>query len=73
MKQVTFNDGKNKIYKIITWKFAYNSARKKYWEFFAIDRIHFQRRIIETQEVINPILDRNHRHKIFTERFCKQL
>lgn len=73
MKKVTFNDGKNIIYKIIAWKFAYSSARKKYWECFAIDRLYFQKRIRKTQEVIDPILEKNHRHKIFKERFYKQL
>lgn len=69
MKKVTFNE-KDKIHLLVAWKFAYKSSRKIYWEVFARDRAHFQRRIAELSYVINPILDITHRHKIYNHRFC---
>lgn len=69
MKSVSFNENKNKVYVLITWKFAYNSARKKYWEFYAIDRIRFRRRIQLISQIVNPVLDQVHRYKIYKERF----
>lgn len=73
MKKVTFNEQYNKTYKLYTWDYAYKSARKKFWEFFAIDRMRFKNRINVTACVINPILNCEHRYKVYLERFNKTL
>lgn len=68
-KKVTFNEERNQIHHLITWSYAYNSSRKKYWQFLAVDRFRFQRRIEETSKFLDSVLDKNHRCKIFKERF----
>jgi Phosphatase-1 catalytic subunit binding region len=67
--KVRFCEGRNEIHPMIKWTSAYRMARKKYWEFFAIDRVRFYHRIQETAEIINPVLDCNHRLRIYIERF----
>lgn len=69
MKKVTFNEKNNQVHHLVTWSYAYKSSRKKYWEFFAVDRLRFHRRIEEASNILGPILDTNHRCKIFNERF----
>lgn len=69
MKKVTFNENKNKVKVMVTWRLAAKLARKKFWEFFAIDRIRFKTRVEKIGVVIEPILDYNHRKKIYGERF----
>lgn len=71
MKTVSFNEKKNKIYLLFTWNYAYQAARKKYWEWFAVNRQHFKLRTDKLSETINPILLPNHRNKIYQTRFNK--
>lgn len=68
MKKVHFAE-EDRIYVIGAWKFAYNSCRKKYWEYFAIDRIRFIKRINNTSIIIEPILKKEHRDYIYEMRF----
>ena len=44
MKKVRFNDCITTHY-MIAWDFAYKRCRQKYWEYIAVDRFRFQRRI----------------------------
>ena len=61
--RVTF-DPKPTIYVQYAWQFAYQQARKSVWEQDARDRGRFARRIIETERILSPILDRLQREKI---------
>lgn len=70
MKKVTFREY-NDTYVLVVWSFAYRESRKKYWELFAVDRIHFQRHINHLSKIISPILDKAHRCRIYNERFIK--
>jgi Phosphatase-1 catalytic subunit binding region. len=70
MRKVTFNEKDNKIHILVAWQFAYNESRKRYWETFACDRERFQRKIAELSNIINPVLNSSHRHKIYIQRFC---
>lgn len=69
MKKVTFNTENNKTYFMVTWNFAYQSSRKRYWEFLSIDRMRFNRRVEKISNIISPILENNHRCNIFNDRF----
>lgn len=64
MKRVTFNENMNTIHHIVAWNFAHRHARNVYWEYVAIDRMRFQRRIRESANIIDQILDVTHRQKI---------
>lgn len=48
-----------------TWNYAYRAARKGGWEQIARDHDRFQRRIREIESIIRPVLNMNHRQKIF--------
>lgn len=68
MKKVTFNEHYNRVHNLITWNYAYRSSRKIYWEFMVVDRLRFYRRVETVSNILDPILDKNHRCKIFNER-----
>lgn len=68
-KKVVFNERDNKVHYIVAWSYAYNSARKKYWEYFVIDRIHFRRRVENMSFIISPILENKHRAEVYNNRF----
>lgn len=69
MKKVSFNEKKNRVKIMVTWKLAHEQARKKYWEFFAFDRLRFRNRIDNISVVLSPILNCNYRKKMYFERF----
>lgn len=52
-----------------TWNYAYRAARKGEWEMYARDRERFKLRIQRVALTLNPILDREHRQKIYEKRF----
>lgn len=52
-----------------TWNFAYRAARKGPWETFVRDRERFKIRIQRTAVILDPILSREHRQRIFESRF----
>lgn len=70
MKRVTFSDS-IKIQHTYVWDFAYREARKSDWQFAAIDRLRFKRRIMDMGLVLNHILEEEHRQKMFESRFAK--
>lgn len=53
-----------------TWSYAYRAARKGEWEMYARDRERFKLRIQRTALTLNPILQREHRQKIYEKRFA---
>lgn len=68
MKKVTFN-GKNKVFTLVAWNFAYREARKSDYLTVYINRLHFQRRIQLCEEKMTQIFSNVHRAKIYNERF----
>lgn len=44
---------------IFTWSFAHRLARQGKWHIAAIDRMRFQRRIEQTQNILDPVLLRH--------------
>lgn len=57
------------IHLMCAWTFAYKQARKGDWEMATRDRCRFQRRIEETREMIDRILESNHRGSVYQSRF----
>jgi len=45
------------------------SSREKYWEYFAVDRLHSRNRVFQIEETISKVLDSLHREHIFSARF----
>jgi len=68
VKKVTF-DPKPKVYVQYVWPFAYQQARKSEWEKYAHDRDRFTRRIIESTNNINPVLNSLHRERVFASLY----
>jgi len=68
VKKVTV-DPKPKFYIQYVWQFAYQQARKSEWEQYARDRDRFTRRIIESEHIINPVLNRLHRERVFASLY----
>ena len=62
-KEVTFTSIPT-IYVQYVWRFAYQQARKSEWEQYARDRDRFTRRIIESEHIINPVLNERHRERV---------
>ncbi len=48
-QKVTFDD-KVIIHLTYTWMFAHKQARERYWEYMAVDRLRFKRRIDDFEE-----------------------
>ncbi|XP_073847783.1 protein phosphatase 1 regulatory subunit 15 [Musca autumnalis] len=69
-KKVRFNT-KPVVHVMHTWNYAYRAARKGNWEMYARDRARFKMRIDRTANVLNRILEPEHRQKIFEQRFAK--
>lgn len=67
-KKVTFNL-KPVVHTMIKWDYAYRAARKGPWEQMARDRFRFNGRISSYHLILDPILQVDHRVRIWTERF----
>lgn len=67
-KLVTINDSP-KVYYLVKWSFAYRQARISEYQKHYSDRMRFERRIIQTEIILYPILKSEHRTKIYFERF----
>lgn len=70
-RELQFDMAKNKIYNMIVWSYAYQQARKGHWQTVAVDRCRFERRITETNKVLENILKTDHRMRIYKERFSQ--
>lgn len=70
MKRVVINEDKNTIRFLIHWEFAHRRARQQcnFQQLWA-DRVRFERRIDNTEKILNPILTKEHRNYIFNARF----
>lgn len=44
------------VHPMIVWNFAYRQARKGSWEADALDRLRFQKRVKELDEILTPVL-----------------
>lgn len=64
-----FNESKNEVHEIIAWKYAYRQCRVNVCEQTARDRARFQRKIQGLADTLNEILTKEHRNKIYFERF----
>lgn len=58
-----------KVNYIVHWNFAYRAARKGPWETYALDSYRFKSRIKTVENILKPILCKNHRDFIFKQRF----
>ena len=54
-KKVTFNE-EIQVFHLCVWKFAYREARKSLWINESIDRMRFECRIKQMEDLLNPIL-----------------
>jgi len=68
VNRVTF-DPRPTVYVQYVWQFAYQQARKSVWEQYACDRDRFTRRIIESEHIINPVLNSQHRERVFASLY----
>ena len=57
-KKVQFmpDDQLTVVHPMFVWNFAYKQARKGTWEADALDRLRFQRRVKELDEILTPVL-----------------
>ena len=44
------------VHPMVVWNFAYRKARKGTWEADALDRLRFQKRVKELDEILSPVL-----------------
>jgi len=59
------------VHVLRTWTFAYQQARKGQWEQNGRDRVRFHDRIKRLESTLVPILDFDHRQKIYCDRFIR--
>lgn len=69
--KVEFDLSKTRVHNMVTWRYAYQQARGRYWEIAALDRSRFERRITDTHKVLANILNCDHRKRIYIERFSE--
>lgn len=65
MKKVSFEESKNKIHFVD----SHCECRIRYWEFVAVDRMRFDRKIENWKRIISPVLNLKHRLNVFNNRF----
>lgn len=68
MKKVSFSEC-DIIHNMYTWRFAYHTSRKRFWEYFAIDRERFRRRIELFENISKPFFDCKFRNTVYENRF----
>ena len=68
-KKVKFADEHSlelvKVHNLVHWNFAYRSARKGRWMQEACDRMRFQHRIDRISTIVSPVLEKEHRKRVF--------
>jgi IS1 family transposase len=69
MKNVSFDESKNKVHRLIVWSYAYQQARIGQWECAARDRSRFQRNIETVSVVLTAVLESDYRLRVYQERF----
>lgn len=68
-KSVRISEDKNQVHVLVKWDFAYRQARKCDYQRNYLDRLRFERRIMQCQNILHNIFDEEHRNKIYAERF----
>lgn len=58
------------VHPMVSWSFAYRSARKGHWEELGRDRTRFSDRITNIAPIISRILNLDHRDTIYHQRFA---
>lgn len=73
MKKVRFAEGESmtSLRLMIAWNFALRTARQGLWMSSALDSARFNRRIRQTEIMLDPVLNTSHRDKIYKSRFEK--
>ena len=67
-KTVRFNDSV-KVFVLDDFYEDYVYYRKKFWEYYAVDRIRFKDRIKLLENILNPVLENTHRCKMYNKYF----
>lgn len=72
-KRVCFNEEKNTVRVLVHWDFAHRQARQQcnFQQAWA-DRVRFNRRIEETEEILNPFFAEKHRNNMYKTRFLNK-
>ncbi|KAE8747601.1 hypothetical protein FOCC_FOCC005762 [Frankliniella occidentalis] len=73
VKKVRFSDSKPTIHRMLTWDFAYRSARLGPWEQMVRDRDRFKTRIQLCESTISPVLNCDHRNKIWKKLHSQEM
>lgn len=61
---------KPEIHVMRAWDYAYRAYRKgDYWQTFARDNERFKNRVKSLAAILDPILQKSHREKVYSERF----
>jgi len=68
VQKVTF-DSRLTIYIQYVWQFAYQQARKSEWQQYARDHDRFARRILESELVVNTIINSQHCERVFVSLY----
>jgi len=71
VKNVKF-DSRPTIYIQYVWQFAYQQACKSEWEQCARDRDRFASRILQSEKVLNPIVNSQHRERVFASLYPQE-
>lgn len=50
------------------WTSAYTAARRSEWMEIHADRLRFLKRVEETNKILSPILNKEHREKVLNHR-----
>lgn len=61
--RVSFGDVS--VHSMVTWAYAYKNARRGPWEQYARDRVRFSNRISEFEPLLSPVLQADHRKKMY--------
>ncbi|KAM9299412.1 uncharacterized protein PAF06_016477 [Gastrophryne carolinensis] len=71
VKKVRFSSNVT-VHHMITWSYAYRTARKGPWEEYARDSCRFQKRVSEIESKIGYCLKPQHREKIWAAWHCTE-
>ena len=55
------------VHHIDQWSDEYQEARKGHWQQFYLDRQRFMKRVKDTEEILAPILAKDHRDKVLLQ------
>ncbi len=67
--QVHFAEKLEDVRVMVVWQHASREARRSSWQRLYLDDLRFKRTISCLQDIINPVLNSQHRSIVFDERF----